>query len=156
MPNVRYASSEQFLTYASERGVLVDESEALTLLTKAQDYIDTTYNFLGVAVNVDSEFPRTGLENYADDVVPYPVTISTMYAALMLAQDVEFLEGKLATSQTKSVTIAANRISEEYATNYKDGAVQKAIRLDAVTTMLDRAGLLDPDAAVVNLIGVRG
>lgn len=156
MPNVRYASSKQFLTYASERGVLVDESEALTLLTKAQDYIDTTYNFLGVAVNVDSEFPRTGLENYADDVVPYPVTISTMYAALMLAQDVEFLEGKLATSQTKSVTIAANRISEEYATNYKDGAVQKAIRLDAVTTMLDRAGLLDPDAAVVNLIGVRG
>lgn len=156
MPNVRYASSAQFIEYAAARGVLVDEDQALTLLTRAQDYIDTTYDYLGVAVNNDSEFPRTGLEDYADDVVPYPVTLSTMYAALMLAQDVEFLEGKLATAQTKSVTIAANRISEEYATNYKDGAVQKAIRLDAVTTILTRAGLLDPDAGVMNLIGVRG
>lgn len=156
MSNVRYASSAEFVTYAAERGVTVTNDEALTRLTVAQDYIDQNYSFRGVAINADTEFPRSGLDNYADDVVPYPVKRATLYAALMLAQGVEFLEGKLAESQVKSVTIASNKISEEYATNYKDGAVQSATRLDGVTSILSKADLLDPDANVINLIGVRG
>lgn len=156
MARILYASSDELIDYAAERGVVVSADDARTLLNKAQDYIDTEYYFRGVAVNADSEFPRTGLDNYADDIVPYPVKSATLYAALMLAQGVEFLEGKLATSQVKSVTIAASRISEEYATNYQDGATQSAIRLDGVTVLLKKAGLLDPDAVSINLYGVRG
>lgn len=156
MPRILYAATDELITYAADRGVSVSDTDARVALNLAQDYIDTEYDFVGEAVNVESEFPRTGLENYADDVVPYPVKNATLYAALMQLQGVEFMEGKLATAQTKSVTIAANRIQEEYATNYQDGAVQSAIRLDAVTVMLDRAGLLDSEARPLNMIGVRG
>lgn len=156
MPRILYAASDELVTYAAERGVSVSVEEARTTLNKAQDYIDTEYTFKGVAVNEDSQFPRTGLDNYADDVVPYPVKNATLYAALMLLQGVEFLEGKLAQSQTKSVTISASRIQEEYATNYKEAATQSAIRLDGCTVMLERAGLLDTEVRTLNMYGVRG
>lgn len=156
MARILYASSQELIDYAAERGVVVSDDDARTILNKAQDYIDTEYFFKGEAVNVDSEFPRTGLEHYADDVVPLPVKRATLYAALMLAQGVEFLEGKLADSQTKMVTIATGRITEEYATNYQDGATQSAIKLDGVTILLRKAGLLDEDMAIINMYGVRG
>lgn len=156
MTRMLYASTAELIEYAADRGVLVSETDARKWLNSAQDYIDNEYDFRGEAVYDTSAFPRTGLENFADDVIPYPVKNATLYAALMLAQGVEFLEGKLATAQIKSETIAVNRITTEYATNYQDDAVQKSIRLDGVTNMLRRADLLDPDAFIVNLYGVRG
>ena len=156
MARILYASSQELIDYAAERGVVVSADDARSLLNKAQDYIDTEYFYKGVAVNADSEFPRTGLDNYPDDSVPLPVKNATLYAALMLAQGVEFLEGKIAQSQTKMVTIATGHITEEYATNYQDGATQSAIKLDGVTIMLRKAGLLDEDMAIINMYGVRG
>lgn len=155
MPRILYAASSELVTYAADRGVLVSEADARVTLNKAQDYIDTEYTFKGVAMQDDSEFPRSGTD-YPEDSVPVAVKNATLYAGLMLLQGVEFMEGKLATAQTKSVKIAANGIQEEYATNYKDGAVQKAIRLDAVTVMLTRARLLDDTGYTLNMRGVRG
>lgn len=155
MPRILYAASSELVTYAADRGVVVSEDEARVTLNKAQDYIDTTYEYVGEPVNDDSEFPRTGTQ-FPEDVVPVPVKNATLYAALMLLQGVEFLEGKLATAQQKSVKIAVSGITEEYATNYRDGAVQDAIILDGVTVMLRRAGLLDPNILRLNMRGVRG
>lgn len=156
MARMLYASSEEFIEYAADRGVLVSGTDARSWLNAAQDYIDTEYSFKGTAMQDSSEFPRSGLERYADDVIPYPVKQATLYAAYMLAIGVPFLEGKLAEAQIKSETIAVNRITTEYATNYQADLVQKATRLDFVTTILGRAGLLDYDVGIINMYGVRG
>ena len=155
MPRILYAASSELVNYAADRGVVVSEADARIELNKAQDYIDTTYDFKGEATQEDSPFPRTGTA-YAKDVVPVPVKNATLYAALMLLQGVEFMEGKLATSQTKSVKIGVSGISEEFATNYQDGAVQDSMRLDGVTVMLKRANLLDESLFRINMYGVRG
>lgn len=155
MPRILYAASSELVNYAADRGVVVSEADARIELNKAQDYIDTTYDFKGEAMQEDSQFPRTGTA-YAEDVVPVPVKNATLYAALMLLQGVEFMEGKLATSQTKSVKIGVSGISEEFATNYQDGAVQDSMRLDGVTVMLKRANLLDESLFRINMYGVRG
>ena len=155
MPRILYAASSELVTYAADRGVVVSEDEARIQLNKAQDYIDNEYEYIGEPMQDDSQFPRTGTQ-FADDVVPYAVQNATLYAALMLLQGVEFMEGKLAESQQKSVKIAVSGITEEFATNYKDGAIQDSYRLDAVTVMLRRANLLDDSMASLNMRGVRG
>lgn len=155
MPRILYAASSELVTYAADRGVVVSEDDARIALNKAQDYLDTTYAFVGEPTQDDSEFPRTGTQ-FPDDVVPYAVKDATLYAALMILNEVEFLEGKLATAQQKSVKIAVSGISEEYATNYRDGAVQENMMLDGVTIKLRRAKLLDDAAFSLNMRGVRG
>lgn len=155
MPRILYAAATELVTYAADRGVVVSEDDARIELNKAQDYIDQTYDFIGEPMQEDSEFPRSGTK-YLEDVVPIAVKNATLYAALMLLQGVEFLEGKLATAQTKSVKIGVSGINEEYATNYKDGAVQDSVRLDVVTVLLRRAQLLDNSLSRLNMRGVRG
>ena len=155
MPRILYAASSELITYAADRGVVVSEADARITLNQAQDYIDTNYDFKGVAMQEDSEFPRSGTA-YPEDSVPVAVKNATLYAGLMLLQGVQFLEGKIADAQTKSVKITASGISEEYATNYKDGSTQSAIQLDGVTVLLRRAGLLDDTGYTLNMRGVRG
>lgn len=155
MPRILYAAASELVTYAADRGVVVSEADARITLNKAQDYIDTTYEFKGEQVEPDSQFPRTGID-FPPDAIPFPVKNATLYAALLLLQGVEFTEGKVATAQTKSVKIGVSGISEEYATNYKDGAVQDAIILDGVTIMLKRSNLLDSSMFSLNMRGVRG
>lgn len=159
-----YATADDLRTYATQRGVSLLTSEGAILtneqlqvfITKAQDYIDTNFPFVGEAVYDDSQFPRTGLEKYDETTIPPSVRTSTLYVASHLVEGLPILEGQRPQSEIKREVVAANRIETEYATNYKDNGIQRAIILDAPLYMMQRAGLIGGFATGINLIGLRG
>ena len=165
MARTLYASPDELRTYAQERGVSLKndggveltDSEVSVFLTKAQDYIDLVFTFVGEPVDEDSQFPRIGLDKYDETTVPPAVRKSTMYVACHLIEGLPILEGQKAQAEIKREVVASNRIETEYATNYKDGTVQSFVVLDAPMYMLNRAGLL---AGVsnngFNMFGLRG
>lgn len=166
MANTRYASVDEFKTYAADRGVSLtntqtgaqlSDNEINVFLTKAQDYIDLVFSFVGDPVYDSTQFPRTGLSKYDETTVPPAVRLSTMYVAAHLVNGLPILEGQKAQAEVKREVVAANRIETEYATNYKDGSVQGYVILDAPMYMLDRAGLLSGvSTGGMNLFGLRG
>lgn len=164
MAKTIYASVSELRTYAAERGVslLKDTGEAYTddelsvFLTKAQDYIDVVFSFKGQAVYGDSEFPRSGLENYDETTVPPAVRKSTLNVATHIIDGLPIMEGQRATAQVKREVIASNRIETEYATNYAHGPVQGYVVLEAPLFILKRAGLIADNMGSMNFFALRG
>lgn len=165
MAKTIYATAAELRTYAAERGVSLMNSagveytddEINVFLTKAQDYIDLVFSFVGEPVGDYAAFPRTGLKSYDETTVPPAVRLATLYVAMHLMEGLPILEGQKPQSEIKREVVAANRIETEYATNYKDNTVQGFVILDAPMYMLRRAGLLSGVASGgFNLFGVRG
>lgn len=165
MAKTVYATVDELKTYAAERGVSLvsgngvdyTDSEINVFLTKAQDYIDLVFSYVGTPVGAYSEFPRNGLSLYDETTVPPAVRISTMYVAAHLIDGLPILEGQKAQAEIKKEVVASNRIETEYATNYKDPVVQGFVVLDAPLYMLRRAGLLSGvSTGGMNLFGLRG
>lgn len=157
MARALYVSSLEFKQYAADRGVIVSDSEALPMLNRAQDYINTIYQYKGTSVNGINAFPRKGLCNYADDVIPEAVIEATLYAALQIKLKVPFLEGALADPQIKSRQISLSGIKEEMATNYKASPVQESVPLQMCTSLLANADLLARSPyGIVNMDAFRG
>lgn len=165
MAKTIYATAAELKTYAAERGVSLlsaqgveyTDDEVNVFLTKAQDYIDLVFTYVGEPVGDYSQFPRTGLGSYDETTVPPAVRISTMYVAAHLIDGLPILEGQKAQAEIKKEVVASNRIETEYATNYKDPVVQSFVVLDAPLYMLRRAGLLSGvSTGGMNMFGLRG
>lgn len=157
MARLLYVTSTELREYAADRGVTLSGDDALVLLNKAQDYIDTTYSFCGTRVYETSAFPRNGLDGYDNSTIPCAVKQATLYAAMQIQIGTPFMEGRLADPQVKKVTIGATSISREYATNYKANPVQQTTPLQGCTSLLADADLLCGNVyGINNMIAWRG
>lgn len=156
MPRMMYATATELIQYAADRGVSVTEQIANKQLMLAQDYIDGTYSFRGEPVYVESAFPRTGLEDFPETMIPPIVSQATLKVALMLINDTPIMEGTIPEAQIKREVVATNKVETEYATNYAASRVQSNIILPSLLRMFEQYNLITVAGIGVNLYGVRG
>ena len=149
-----YVDATTFVSYAQERGVTITEDVARIELRKAQDYIDDAYYFVGNPVFSGSSFPRNGLLEYDNKIVPYSVKLATMRIALMSINGVSIYDG-VSTQLVKKEVVASGRLETEYETENAT-STQNAIKFPSVTKLLYEDGLLDDASSGFRLYGLRG
>lgn len=151
-----YVSALSFIEYAAERGILIEEKAAKIAIRNAQDYLDLAYVFSGTAMQQDAAFPRSGLAEYDNTTVPYPVQIATMRIALLVENGVALYEGS-SVAPIKKEVVASNRIETEYDTQTNSvGTIQQQQKLVSITKLLSSHGLIEENDTLFRLYGVRG
>lgn len=155
MSRPQYVEVSAFVQYAASSGVVVTDDEAAIYITRAQNYLDSTYDYKGSRVQYDSAFPRAGLKYFTSLEIPPPIAEATKMIALMLAQGVQLEAGTLASAPVSKEVVATGKVEVSYATNHKSAAVHGAYRIAGVTRLLDEYYLLT-SSSLNTLKAVRG
>lgn len=157
MTRPQYVETSAFVQYAASCGIVVTDTDATILITRAQNYLDGAYKYAGYRVQIDSAFPRYDLKHFTSTEIPPPITEATKIVALLLAQNVPIEAGNAPEPKVSKEVIATGRIEVQYAADYQASLIQSTKLIPSVTNLLREYCLLDSDAFNgISLTAIRG